>query len=405
LPPAPFVGKIGLMPPRVVYVVPAAMGGMLNIVAHLLAHRQAGGDHRAVLTVNPLLPDTLFPGTLAAPTERFVFSMPRENLYSVMRRLARLVGRGPGVLVTNDWIELAMLWRHDPGTAVLQLLHGDHDYYYDLARRNEGVIDAFVAYSRRMAEKLTATIPHRAADVFHLPYGIPLPSRVRPPGRSGPLRLVFAGRLEHGQKGVFDLPEIARELDRRGVAVTWTVIGGGPDEAELHTRWPDSRVQWLGVLDNATLVERLAEFDVFVLPTRAEGFPVALLEAQGAGLVPVVSDLESGVPEVVYPGETGFRPAIGDIAGFAETIATLAGDRAKLDAMSRAGRELVANGYQVADRTAAYEALYARWQELRRPRGEVVGRPPYGSRLDQPWLPNGLVRAVRQGRRRLGRGR
>lgn len=392
--------------PRVVYVVPAAMGGMLNIVAHLLAHRRLEGfEHRAILTVNPLLPDTLFSGSLAAPTERFVHSMPRENLTSVMRRLARQVGGGPGVLVANDWIELAMLWRHDPGTAVVQILHGDHDYYYDLARRNERVVDVFVAYGRRMAERLRETIPHRAADVLHLPYGIPLPPRVRPAGRRGPLRLVFAGRLEHGQKGVFDLPEIAAELERRGVTAEWTVIGGGPDEAELRRRWPSPKVRWAGVLDNATLVERLAEFDVFVLPTRAEGFPVALLEAQGAGLVPVVSDLESGVPEVVTPGVTGFRPAVGDVASFAEAIAALDADRAKLDAMGRAGRAVVERDYRVEDRTAAYEALYARWAELRRPRGEVVGQPPYGSRLDQPWLPNGAVKAVRWGLRKVGRGR
>jgi|CXWL01.1.fsa_nt_gi glycosyltransferase involved in cell wall biosynthesis len=394
------------MTPRVVYVVPAAMGGMLNIVAHLLAHRRPDGlGHRAILTVNPLLTDTLFTGTLAAPSERFVHSMPRENLYSVLRRLARRVGRGPGVLVANDWIELAMLWRHDPGTAVVQILHGDHDYYYDLARRNERVVDVFVAYSQRMAERLRETIPHRAADVLHLPYGIPLPPRVRPAGRTGPLRLVFAGRLEHGQKGVFDLPEIAAELERRGIEAEWTVVGGGPDEAALRRRWPDPRVTWAGVLDNAVLVERLADFDVFVLPTRAEGFPVALLEAQGAGLVPVVSDLESGVPEVVISGATGFRPPVGDIAGFAEAIATLAADRAKLDAMGQAGRAAVERDYRVEDRTAAFQALYARWAELRRPRTEVVGRPPYGSRLDQPWLPNALVKGIRWGLRRVGRGR
>lgn len=394
------------MTPRVVYVVPAAMGGMLNIVAHLLAHRRPDcREHRAILTVNPLVTDTLFTGSLAAPTARFVHSMPRENLYSVLRRLARLVGRGPGVLVANDWIELAMLWRHDPGTAVVQILHGDHDYYYDLARRNGRVVDVFVAYSRRMAERLRETIPHRAGDVVHLPYGIPLPPRVRTPGRSGPLRLVFAGRLEHGQKGVFDLPEIAAELERRGVAAEWTVIGGGPDEAALRVRWSDSRVTWLGLLDNAVLVDRLADFDVFVLPTRAEGFPVALLEAQGAGLVPVVSDLESGVPEVVTPGETGFRPKVGDIAGFADAIAALAADRVKLDAMGRAGRATVERDYRVEVRTAAYQALYARWAELRRPRGEILGRPPYGSRLDQPWLPNEVVRGARWGLRMLGRGR
>ena len=59
------------------------------------------------------------------------------------------------------------------------ILHGDHDYYYDLAVEHDRVVHAYVAYSRRMYEQLLARLPHRAADIYYLPYGIPLPPRVR----------------------------------------------------------------------------------------------------------------------------------------------------------------------------------------------------------------------------------
>jgi glycosyltransferase involved in cell wall biosynthesis len=388
--------------PTVVYCVPDKMGGMLNIVAHLLEYRRPDGfRHEAVLVDNPLSDDARFGGRMACDRQVTVpFTLPRENLYAALRRLARAIPAGPGVLVSNDWLELAMLYRHDPGKAVIQILHGDHDYYYDLACKHEPVIDAYVCYSRKMYDTLRELLPRRAETIFHLPYGIPLPARVRE-GRPGPLRLIFAGRFEHGQKGVFDLPEIDRELQRRGVEITWTLVGAGPDEAELRRRWgAQPHVAWLGLKSTPEVVALHAEHDLFVLPTRAEGFPVALLEAMGAGLVPVVSDIPSGVPEIVDAGVTGELPPVGDVAAFAAAISGLDADRDRLEAMSAAARTRVAERYDVRDRVADYQALYARWRDLYRPKPRG-GRPPYGSRLDQPWIPNLAVRALRGLRRRL----
>jgi len=54
----------------------------------------------------------------------------------------------------------------------------------------------------------------------------------------------------------------------------------------------------------------------------------------------------------------------------------------------------VATSHNMRERTDAYQALFARYRELRRPRPlDVV--VPYGSRLDRPWIPNVAVRTVR----------
>ena len=81
--------------------------------------------------------------------------------------------------------------------------------------------------------------------------------------------------------------------------------------------------------------------DIFVLPTRVEGFPVALVEAMGAGVVPVVSNIESGVPEVIASARTGERPPVGDIRAFAAAIAALDRDRPRLAAMGAAARQSI----------------------------------------------------------------
>src|SRR5439155_4953432 len=176
--------------------------------------------------------------------------------------------------------------------------------------------------------------------------------------------------------------------------------GAGPDEAELKRRWAfNAEVRWLGNISSSAVHALYASQDVFVLPTRFEGFPLALLEAMGAGVVPVVSDIPSGVPEVVSTGETGERLRIGDIGGFVDTIGALDRDRSRLDAMSAAARRVVAERFDIRDRIADYQALYIRWRELYRPLASSR-LLQYGSRLDRPWIPNAIVSAVRSARRR-----
>ena len=380
----------------VVFVVPDKMGGMMNIVSNLLAHREPDAfSYHAVLTHNHLGTDTRFAQALAADTQQLVeYRLPVENLHAVIRRLHRSLPGGGGVLVTNDLLELAMASAVDVGRTVMMIIHGDHDYYYDLAARHDEVVDVFVCYGAAMRDRLCARLPHRAGSILHLPYGIPLPSRVRA-AAPGPLRLLFAGRLEHGQKGVLDLPAIDRELQAAPVPVTWTIVGAGPDEAAVRERWGSApHVRWIGAQPNARVIEIAAEHDVFVLPTRAEGFPVALLEAMAVGLAPVVSDLASGVRELIEPGVHGFTPTIGDIAAFAAAIRVLHEDRPRLESMSAAARGRVVREFDVRDRVRDYQRLFARHHHFRRPRPDVV-RLPYGSRLDRPWVPNAAVKALR----------
>ena len=54
--------------------------------------------------------------------------------------------------------------------------------------------------------------------------------------------------------------------------------------------------------------------------------------------------------------------------------------------------------FEARRRAADYQALYARYAELYKPLS-ASATLHYGSRLDQPWIPNALVRMLRQSRR------
>lgn len=388
-----------IRPPNVVYVLPDKMGGVMTIVANLLEHRTHDSfTYGAVLTHNRLDADARFDGPLASDWQRtFEYEMPVDNLHCTARGLADAIGDGPGVLICNDFIEAATLSIVDLGRTVVQILHGDYDYYYELAVRNEPFVDAFVAYSRTVFERLCERLPDRRATIFHLPYGVDVPPAGRRPA-NGPIRLLFLGRLDD-QKGVFDLPAIDARIRAAGVDASWTIIGGGPEADRLRGLWQGPHVRFTGALPRAEVARHVAAHDVFVLPSRAEGLSVATMEAMAAGIVPVVGDLPS-MRELV-DDDTGIRAPIGDTNAFAGAIVSLASDRGRLDALSAACRRRVIERYDAARCAADYQRLFARWQALARPRPSRA-RPVYGSRLDKQWIPNEVVRAIRSAQRWRG---
>jgi glycosyltransferase involved in cell wall biosynthesis len=388
-------GAIVSSRPSVVYVLPDKMGGSSTIIANLLKYRTADEfTYRAVLTHNSLDVDTPLQRELGADSQITVeYALPLENIYAVARRLRRAIGSGPGILVCNDFVEMLLVTLMDPGRTVVQILHGDYDYYYDLASVHEPLVHAFVAYSRVVYERLLERLPHRRDTIFWLPYGIPLPEVVRQGSAATPLRLIFVGRLDEA-KGVFLLPQIDRLLREAAVPITWTIVGSGPAGPDLHAAWRDpAHVRFVATATPGEVVRLCADHDVFVLPTRAEGLSVATVEAMGAGVVPVVTDLP-GMVELAGGDRPGYRVPSRNPSAFADAIAGLARDRDLLEAMSAAARQLVVERFDIRARASAYQVLFASWRDLYRPR-PALPVTSYGSRLDRPWLPNPVVRLVR----------
>ena len=91
--------------------------------------------------------------------------------------------------------------------------------------------------------------------------------------------------------------------------VTLDVVGDGPSRASLREQAAAigiaDRVVFHGYMNEDGVRARLAEADVFVMTSFAEGLPVVLMEALAAG-VPAVATRIAGIPELIEDGVTGF---------------------------------------------------------------------------------------------------
>ncbi|MEM1447205.1 MAG: glycosyltransferase family 4 protein [Planctomycetota bacterium] len=124
------------------------------------------------------------------------------------------------------------------------------------------------------------------------------------------------------------------------------------DVAELHVcsrrAVPDhaaKNVVWHGAVDRETLIgELLPTMDVFIMPTRNDMHPWAILEAASIGL-PVISTDFAGIPEMIVDGHNGYLCGVEAWSEVADRLATLIENHDLRWQMGLAGRERVAAEY------------------------------------------------------------
>ncbi|MCC6558627.1 MAG: glycosyltransferase family 4 protein [Polyangiaceae bacterium] len=129
---------------------------------------------------------------------------------------------------------------------------------------------------------------------------------------------------------------------------------GSPGGAPGRGPTPE-RVTFLGFRKDVP--DLLMAADFFVLPSRDEGLPLAVLEAMARSL-PVVVTPVGGVPEVVKDGEHGFLVPVDDVGALAAAIAKVAGDAELRARLGEAGHRRVRDDFSFERMTRKYEDLY-----------------------------------------------
>jgi glycosyltransferase involved in cell wall biosynthesis len=164
----------------------------------------------------------------------------------------------------------------------------------------------------------------------------PRPCRVA----SEPWNVVLVGSLEQLYKGPDVLIEAAALCAGFGPDLRITIVGDGKHRTELEAlaraRGLADRVRFRGELPPGNAVRaELDRADLFVLPSRTEGLPRALIEAMARGL-PCIATAVGGVPELLAPSEL-VPPA--DARALAAKLCEVLGDAQRLLLLSAANLE------------------------------------------------------------------
>ena len=257
-----------------------------------------------------------------------------------------------------------------PGVRRIAMVQSDDPTVYAALAHYAPCLDGVAGVSAMIVQRLAALPAFRAVPRHYLPYGVAMPEAMPERSRRNqPLRILYLGRIIREQKRVQLFPQILAALQQSAIPFHWTIAGDGPDRAALEPQLrcdgPRQRVEFIGPTAYADVPRLLANHDVFLLASDYEGLPLSLLEAMGHGLVPVVSDLPSGIPEVV-DASNGCLVPVNEVAGYARAIIHLHAHRDELAAKSAAARRRVATEFSMA-------AMTDRWLAALPP---ATGTPP-----------------------------
>jgi len=240
-----------------------------------------------------------------------------------------------------------------------------------LQRWTRGWADKVVAVSDAVAAELLATeriapgklvVIQNGIDLGRFRIGEEEEQRRRQAARqawgAGEQDLVIGavGRL-HGPKGLKYLIEAFALARAEAPRLQLVIAGDGPERAALEAlaRAKQAPVLFLGY--QADPLPLYPGFDLYALPSLAEGSPNALLEAMAAGRA-CVSSRVGGVPEAAIDGESGVLIAPGDAPALAAALLTLAKDAEKRCRLGKAARERVEREFDLAKKVRQHERLY-----------------------------------------------
>lgn len=393
------------------------IGGMENFMLALgVALRDRGEDVTFVITEevgawHQRAIDLGFPTLAVCPS---LWQSRRRHA----NRLLPVLDQFDAVIFNHSAAAQALAGDLHAGCLVLSVLHNDQESIYRVGLANLSNVDYVVCIS----SKILSEVKRRGAaddQLVRLPHGVAVPTdwpqQNAPPRNGRPLKIIFVGRINHPQKGVFDLPPILAQARKLGAGCTFEMVGdGGSDFGKLRKQFsdecPDIAVKYHGRKSGEETLKLLSQADVLLMPSRFEGFPVTLLEAISLGVVPIASRLPGITDDAVTDGVNGILPEVGDINAFAAAIQRLEDDNQRRH-MSEAAWTTAREKFQDSTMVDRYVELIHR-SPRRHSTNKVpldsIGRELFGLAWTLPVGLAKIVAVIREGRilkslrRRLG---
>jgi colanic acid/amylovoran biosynthesis glycosyltransferase len=192
-----------------------------------------------------------------------------------------------------------------------------------------------------------------------IPCGVPIPGNTST-FSDKPFRVAFCGRIIEEQKRISLVLEAMAQASYRDTRVECWVIGDGPAISESQQWVTDQglsdRIYFLGQVEPSTVQANLTQCQALLLMSDYEGLPVAVLEAMAVGVVPIVRDIPSGIPELIKNNETGLLVGRSPKEA-ANAIIYLADHPDLWSKLSNTSKLLVAKNY-------SEEICYQRWLDM-----------------------------------------
>jgi glycosyltransferase involved in cell wall biosynthesis len=243
---------------------------------------------------------------------------------------------------------ISTFYHLEPYRQITDVLHLPVAHW--LAVRTFMCSDAVVCFSENARDTLTSFIPTIDPPSLHvIPQGVdterfrPRKDRTDPEG--SPWNLLFVGSISW-RKGVDLLLKSLQLLTKENCPVRMRLIGSGREKSRFLNMAQRlsiaDRVQFTENVSESELIAAYQSADLFVLPTRLEGFGISLLEAMACA-VPVICSNVNPVNQIV--GDAGVTVSSWKPSSLATTVMNLLQDSSLRRRLGDAGRIRAVNHF------------------------------------------------------------
>jgi glycosyltransferase involved in cell wall biosynthesis len=388
--PPPVEASAGLPAPRVLIVdLSVRFGGASARALGLLAGLSRNGAALAALEGTPVFDAARRAGADVHPVAR---SKADPRIVLRLRRIARA-----GFALIDTQNPQSRFWAGLPGVrspvALVSTLNSwylsEHEgrpkgrVYHALEWLGERNVDLYIAVAPEIRDRLLERgIP--GAKIALIPNAVAVdaatigddPGKLRRAhGLGADIPIVCAvGRLVEA-KAYDTLVDAIRILADAGRPVACMIVGEGhlrdALEGQIRRLGLGDLVRLVGFLDRTAVLETVNATDVFVMPSRTEGTPIALLEAAALGR-PIVASRAGGIPTILKDGAEAWLVPPDEPRALATAIGLvmdqpLEAARRGAAARARIEREFGLPGQVKATREAYRRALIGHHQRRSRP--------------------------------------
>lgn len=306
-----------------------------------------------------------------------------------------LESNAPCVFFPNcDYIASAISPNLSNEVGICGVLHSDDMEHYEHGYRLGLYWNKIVSVSKLVHDNMLKYNPSFATKSHVVKNGIEIKSDGYPK-KNDIFTICYTGRVVQYQKRILDFIPIVEHLEKLETEYKLIIIGDGPDffdlESGLMPYIEAAKVEMLGRQDMDVVHKILSESHAFLLTSEFEGMPMSVLEALSWYCVPVVTDIKSGIGNILTHEQNSLISPIGDCEDIASNIDKLSKDKALIDELGRNAFEtLEQEKLRITDMGKAYETLlneifddihnenYAREKPLvfNSPTGNIL-LPPY----------------------------
>lgn len=202
--------------------------------------------------------------------------------------------------------------------------------------------EGFIFQTQRVSLLFPPEMRERGTVIHNGLFSPDIPETVTAFAQRRQKEICAVGRLENGQKAYDVMLEAFALFREKHPEHVLHIYGSGSSEAVIR-----AQAEALGLADSVMLhgnlphvIHEIKDMGMFLMTSRYEGMPNALIEAMACGLPCVCTDCDFGPAELIRDGENGLLAPVDDVAAIAAAMGRIADDPVLAEKLSRGALEI-----------------------------------------------------------------